>query len=394
MADDDFTLDGGSSGVEASLDDFFQPAEAPRTRPQPPVAGFEDAPIPKGAPMPEFTAAVAEAPPPLPPEAEAAEAEPKKFLSPMILLIIVIVLALGVLGAGGYFAYNMFLAGPDETQAANVKPPPPKLDKPVSVQPEKPGEKPKPGEPSKPDTGQAKDDKKPAPAPGGKEAAKPPQAAKADKPGQEPAQKEKPAPAPEKQPEKTAKAAPPPAKKQPPPKPAPAKTAPEKAPETKPIKTASLSTGPYTIQVGSYMMRESMTGPEKKLNQLGYTDYHYVDTKRTLTVYDVFVGGTMGQQQADKVKADLEALGYKPAIKNVGVDKYKVLAYSYGSRSVANRSKAKIDKAGIGKAEVKSERRNVTLHQLRVGHFPSATKAKSSITDLKKAGFETILIKE
>ncbi len=362
MADDDFTLDGDSSNVETSLDDFFQPAAGPekKAEPQSATGAYETAPVPKGEPLPEISE--------VEPVSEEQASEPRRFLSSRILIIVVVVLGVAVLGAGGYFAYTMFLAkDSDLTWSFFASEAPAPVEKPVTaLEPETgegtgitPSEASAPpdrqeGGPGESAVSEAGPEGPSAKAPGIKEAketAKAPDVPAATIPIQEPA-------------------------------------------STRPIKTAAVSKGPYTIQVGSYMMKESMAGPEQRLARLGFSDYHYVDTKRTMRVYDVYAGGVIKRSEAEEIKAELAAIGFKPSLKKQKGDSYRVLAYSYGSRSVANQSKAKIEKAGISKVEVKTEKRTVTLHQLRVGHFSSSRSAQSAINTLKKAGFDTILIKE
>jgi cell division protein FtsN len=362
MADDDFTLNGDSSNnVEASLDDFFQPAAGPekKAESQPAVEAYETAPVPKGEQLPEISE--------VEPVTEEKPKEPRKFLPSRILIIIIVVLGVAVLGAGGYFAYTMFLAKDSDFSLSffGSEAPPP-VEKPAPVlEPETgeietvPGEASAPpdkqeGKPGESAVSETRPERPSATVPGIKELEKAPNAL--DTPPREiPIQK----PAAE-----------------------------------KPKKTVGISKGPYTIQVGSYMMKESMAGPEEKLFRLGLTDYHYLDTERTMRVYDVYVGGIMKKSEAEAIQADLAGIGFKPTLKKEKGDSCRVLAYSYGSRSVANQTKAKIEKAGIGKVEVKSGRRRVTLHQLRVGHFSSARDAQGAINTLKKAGFDTILVKE
>lgn len=370
MADDDFSLDGDSSNVEASLDDFFQPAAGPDAQPK------EAAPSRPSPPVDIFEPGLSPSEPPPPPVSEpepAAEGEKRirKIFSTKLLIIIVAVLGVAVLGAAGYFAYSFFFAKdaePDQPAVVKTAPPvpikkPAKVEEPVDkkVATEKPADK---------AADSAKDDSvtKAAPTP-----------------------KKKPKKKPLK--DKASTAEPEPDVKEPVKAKEPAKE-PFKPPAKEPVKTAAISKGPYTIQVGSYMMEASMDGPEKSLSRLGFMDFHYVDINRTLNVYDVFVGGLMTKAEAGKVKSDLEGLGYEPTLKKEKLDTYRVLAYSYGSKTVANKTKSNIEKAGIGNVEIKSGRRKVTLHQLRVGHYASKTDAQKDMSSLRKAGFDTILIKE
>ena len=172
-------------------------------------------------------------------------------------------------------------------------------------------------------------------------------------------------------------------------KPAPAaKAAPTPAP-----KAAMVSSGPYTLQVGSYAFEESKTAPEAKLKELGLTDYHYVDQAQRVHLYDVVAGKGLDKSRADALLNSLAGLKFVPRLEPKG-DRYQVIAYSYGNRADAERAQAKIEKAGLGKVSISSYSKTMTMHQLRVGGFPSAAATRATLAALRKAGFHPVIVRE
>lgn len=460
MPKDEFDLEDTafSDGAEASLDDFFTPADqaaekkvaAPKKPGKGPSVddffsepGAEDTkpsaetlPVDKkrlqevGAEafsdMPSGEPTGPESPPLLQEgeEGAAPESAPSKgFLARnwIIFLVAGLVIVLG--GSGGFLAVNYFMKPKPELAAAKPKEEPNKAKKPampVKKKPEAPeAAKPlvsesAPGQPTNPaPTSETKPNQAPAgepkPAalkPEGKEAAKPektaavapvsetktatgkPGAKETLKPGEKtpslpPVPETKPA---------TAK---PMAEKPLKPAPTPAKPAPELAMAEKPAVSAVPSTGgPYTVQVGSYMLEPSKKEPEDTLRRLGYTDYHYVPERRRLKIYHVFVGKNLARDQAQQVMSQLEDMGYSPEIVSDGAA-FKVKVYSYGNSQVASSTRGKLVKAGMKNVEIKSETMDVTLDQLRAGKFATRTQAQKALNDIKRGGLKgAIIVKE
>jgi cell division protein FtsN len=154
-----------------------------------------------------------------------------------------------------------------------------------------------------------------------------------------------------------------------------------------------VSTGPYTIQVGSYAFEASKATPEAKLKDLGLTDYHYVDRAQRVHLYDVVAGKGLDKTQAESLLKSLAGLKFVPRLEPQG-DRYQVIAYSYGNRADAERAQAKIEKAGLGKVFISSYSKTMTLHQLRVGGFPSSLAAQATLPTLRQAGFHPLIVRE
>jgi len=443
---DDFNLEGDNLEPEASLDDFFQPSAEPTKpgKPEPkkaakPAASDVRLPVDKSKPLFEKEPG---APPTL--EVSDAEAEtPAKeksgggLLSNKILLIGIAVLAVLMLSVGAYYGYTKFFSKEEGTVApppkakpqAQAQAPAPQTTAPAEPAAETKSQAPAPAKPETPAAPATKGQPKPegkAAAPSEKKAAEkaktPEKAAPAPEkaapevkgkpaprpaaPGKEAAVKQqeikkaptapgaKPAPAPSPNP----KAAPAPAAKAAPTHAPTAKTPPapaaKAAPKVAPVpKVAMVSTGPYTIQIGSYAFEESKAAPEAKLKDLGLTDYHYVDQAQRVHLYDVVAGKGLDKSQADSLVKSLAGLKFVPRLEPAG-NRYTVIAYSYGKRADADHAKAKIEKAGLGKVSISSYSKTMTLHQLRVGGFPSSAAARPTMAALRKAGFHPVIARE
>jgi len=352
MSDEfDFRDEKEKKGVEASLDDFFQPTEEE-------IGAGKELPIDKDRieeikPEPEVKLIEEEEKPTKkekrkkekkkkekkPKEKKAKEKVPKPRgeKSPLLKYLIIALVVILVLG-GGYFAYTKFFARPKPAQV--VKKPP----KPTPVKPGTTPIKPAPGKPE------------PQPSP------------------------TKPAPA----------------------KPQPKPTPVQKPAPTKPISTASgtifglPSSAPgkgWSCQVGAYMLKESMEEPIKKLRRAGFNNLYYVDTLRNLKIYHLYLQGKYDLNTAQSKKSQLEKLGFKPRLENKA-GKYKILIYSYGSGSVAQKAKSKVERAGIGKGEIIARMEKVTLHQLRVGTYSSKAQAIKVKSKLQNQRFHPIIIEE
>ncbi len=313
------------------------------------------------------------------------------------MIILIVVLGVLVLAAGGYFGgtflYNKLLKKTEQV-AQTITKPMPKAPKPAKeIQPAQPAPQPGhtasagaklaaptkvagaktaapvPGKPSQPVV--------PAKEPGAKPAVNAP-AAPATAAPVKPATKApvKPATA---APVKPATAAPvKPATAAPvkptiaaPVKPGAAKPATATVPAVpKPMTVAALGlassaagTG-WACQVESDLYAESMDEPVKKLKGLGYNNLYYVDTSRRLTIYHVYLAGAFDQKTAEQKASALAQLGFKPRLEATS-GSYRVLAYSYGSSAVASNSKAKIEKANLGQVEIVTKSDPVT-HYFRI----------------------------
>ncbi len=400
MADDEFTLeddDAVEPNAEASLDDFFQPAgetgaESPATQVDPisapadPITADVSLPIERDLPGPEdadigaiddlgadFSNSIpGPAAPEMQPEAlddyseeELDDKKPSKGLLPDKLLIIIIAaLAIGVVGAGGYLLYSFLVK--EEEPAITA---PEKMPKAVPV-----AKSPKPKKasdsPDAQDMQAAKADKQDTPVEAPKKA-KP--ARKKPKKAREP----KAAPTPE--PVKTEKL----------PKPAKPKVA-KASPKAiaKPAAYKAPAKGRYSLQIGAYMLDASKAEPERKLRNLGFSDYHYVDMRRTMGIYDVVVGRGLSKDESNKVISKLKGMGYVPQAKSDG----SILVYSYSSKSIAYQTKDKISRAGLGPVDVKYQRKSITLHQLRVGSYQTHSDARTDIDKLRRAGLSPVIV--
>lgn len=393
---DDFSLEGEGLEPEASLDDFFQPSTEPsRPAATAPAKGAKVAPSDKRLPVDRdqpFPDAASEQPPQLEvTDAEPASEEPKAktggLFSNKLLLVIIGVLIVAVIGAGSFFAYTMFFSPKEEVAA--TAPPPPK-PKPATTQ----------ETPAAPPAAEKAEAKTPSTPPGKTPAEGPaPAAAKPEKKKKGGAA---PAPAqPAAHPEKPQAAA----KGQPAPKPkAAGKESAAKQPETKktpspppppapPAKVALASSGPYRIQVGAYALAASQVEPVSKLKELGLTDYNFVPRDQKIHLYDVAVGQALEKAKADELAKKLKDMGFVPRLEPNGAGS-KVIAYSYGNRGDADRAKAKIERAGLGKVSIASSTRTMTVQQLRVGHFPSRSAAQATLSRLLKAGFRPVIVRE
>jgi cell division protein FtsN len=430
MADDEFDLEDPVSGddTEADLDDFFQPTDA--------SDGAED----KGTSVDDFFSApdegggldAATEKLPVDPARAAAdpvdlfgdaepvglqEAEPesrdsikpldegvaggseKSFFARNLILLIILALVVLLGGSGGFLFYSLVLKKPGvKTVAAKDT--------------KKSGVKARPSGKKAGDKTDAskKGDKTAAPAAGKKTGGdKAIKAAKADKAGSDkkaakPDQKvdDKKADASKKTPDKKTKA-----KTDKKPKttkkkagdatvaaaaPASAKKG-EQAAGRKPVPSTG---GPYTVQVGSYMLKASKSDPEKSLVRLGYSkDFRYVPDYRRVKIYHVIVGENLSRDEAMQIKSKIQDMNYAaPELMPEGTG-YRVKVYSYGKMSVARSTKNKLAKSGIRNIQIKSETKEVTLDQLRVGSYATMADAKKAQRDLKRGGFkEAIIVKE
>jgi len=388
---DEFSLEGEGLEPEASLDDFFQPSTEP-TRPTAtaPVKGAKVAPSDTRLPVDRdkpFPPEASEQPPQL--EISDLEPEPEKkaggLFSNKLLLVLIAVLIVAVVGAGSFFAYTMFFS-PKEELAATTPPPPQPQPAPTQETPAPPpaAEKAEAKTPSAPPgttpaEGQAAAPSKPEKKKKGEAAPAPAEpAAKPEKP--QAAAKGKPAPKPPAAGKESA-AKQPEVKKAPSPPPAP------------PPKVALAGRGPYRIQVGAYALAESQVEPVNKLKELGLTDYNFVPRDQKVHLYDVAVGKALDKAKADDLAKKLTDMNFAPRLEPDGAGS-KVIAYSYGNRNDADRAKAKIERAGLGKASISSSNRTMTLQQLRVGHFPSQSAAQETLSRLRQAGFRPVIVRE
>jgi len=364
MSDDfDFKKGKKDSGVEASLDDFFQPSETEvPSKKKGSELPIEKERMAKIKDEPELELASEE-------EGEAGEAKKKKGkekkvkakkepsgggagLSKVSLILVIVfgLLGLGILAFGGYYAYRKFFkASPQmvskkpvskpEAQA-QVKPEGKALgveQKPSSVQagekvPEKPvsGISPKPIGESKPSPVSGKPTVKPSPAP---------------------------------------------------------------TQTNLDILSIKPSGKGWSCQVGAYMMPESIVGVEKELRKYGFQSLYNVDTHRTLTVHHLYLVGSFDKPAGDAKLRALEQVGFKPKLEPSG-NQYRVKVYSYGGKSIAQEAKSKVEKAGVGGAEIISRTELVTLHQLRVGPYLSRSEASKVLSELKSKGFSAVLVEE
>jgi hypothetical protein len=141
------------------------------------------------------------------------------------------------------------------------------------------------------------------------------------------------------------------------------------------------------------MLKESMDDPLKTVRSLGYNNLYYVDRQANLLIHHLYLKGQFDLATANAKKQSLEAIGFKPRLEQAGTQ-YRVIAYSYGSSSVAQNSKNKIEQAKLGPAEIASRRENVTLHQLRIGPYAMKSDAAKVLQNLKQQGLAPVLVEE
>lgn len=379
---DKFSLEGEGLEPEASLDDFFQPSTEPAKggagKPAKVSPADTRLPVDRDKPVPAET--------PEPPQLEVPETEPgpgKKeggLLSNKLLLILIGVLVLAVIGAGSFFAYSMFFGTKSEEVASAPPPAKPKAKPAPEVQPPETAAKPEQtaapsaeGKPQAPAKPEKKKKEEPAVPPTPLKPEKTPAKAKADTVPPTGA-KETAA----KLPETKKTVSPPPVK------PAAAKTAPQ---------SVLAGVGPYRIQVGAYALAESQVKPLNRLKELGLTDYNFVPREQKVLLYHVAVGKALDKAPAEALSRQLTELGFAPRLEPDG-NGFQVIAYSYGNRRDADRAKSKIERAGLGRVSIQSSRRTMTLQQLRVGHFTSRAEAQTTLTRLRQAGFQPVLVRE
>ncbi len=388
MAEDEFDFDEG--GAEASLDDFFQPAEKKPDEESPSIDEFFEPPSGQAAgpaeggdqlPMDRDQAQEerqAAPPPPVAPgetgpgeqapeqEQPADEGGEEGFLARNWLWIVIglVVVAVGL--GGTYFAMSI-LFKPDVAEIVAADKP---SDKKAA---KKARERPAQEKPAQPAASQEK--------PGEKAAAKTAPSKNSGAEKAAPTQPTKQAEDKQAESEELAKAA--------------AETGTGKKSATKNAKPAVRSTGgPYKVQVGAYMLEASKKQPQERLQKLGYSDYHYVPMSRSLKVYHVLVGEDLEKGEADKIRTRLDSMGFK-AEALAEPDGYKVRAYSYGDYGTARRTREKIRKAGLSPVTIRSETKQVTLDQLRVGGYASRSQARKAQRHLQRSGFKgAIIVKE
>ncbi|MFO8056418.1 MAG: SPOR domain-containing protein [bacterium] len=419
--DDGFSLDdffggdekksGESEGGGPSIDDFFgstdesQPDDSlPMDRQQaqetpPPGGGGGEAPAPdpfaaetpEAGPAPaepDFSEERTEPPPEAELGEEATESEGGGFLARNWLLLVIGVLAILVVGSGGFLGYTYFFG--DGGKPLTQKTIPAAADKDRDQKKDQEKEKKKPSEKAA-----DKKAKKAAVSVGTdveKEKAPDKKAAatKKKKESEKESEKEKKEPAGGGKSPSSKKAEPDSPSKKPE-----KKSAEPKEPEKKvakaghqPVKSTG---GPYTVQVASYMMDASKKKPESKLKELGYNDYHYVKEHRRLWKHNVYAGEDLSRKKARQIVDKLEDMGYAPRMERHGQG-YRVLVYSYGSKSVANSTRRKVARAGVQPVKVESEKKKADLDQLRVGHFSSRYKARKAQQDLRRNGFRSAYV--
>jgi len=356
------------------------------------------------------------------PEAEAAPAEEPKAKkgkagkkvkekkaqgageSKTLLIILVVVLGILALAAAGYFGgtflYKKFLKKGEEI-ALTITKPKPKPPQPAGETAPTPPTVTKPGEAAPVTTPTKPTGEKPAPLTSPKPAGptppikvtpgKPP-APTAPAPVQPAPTKPATTPAKPPAPKTTPTAPAKPAPTQPTPKPAIAPTKPQPVALTSALPASAPGKG-WSCQVGAYLLNESMEGPVSALKNLGYQNLYYVDTTRSLTIYHLYLKGAFDQKTAEQKKRSLEQIGFKPRLEAQG-NQSRVIAYSYGSNSVAQGSKAKIEKAGLGPSEIVSKTGPVVLHQVRVGTYSSLSDARQILGKLQANNFKPVLVQE
>ena len=141
------------------------------------------------------------------------------------------------------------------------------------------------------------------------------------------------------------------------------------------------------------MLTESMEEPINALRRLGYNNLYYVDLSRSLVIYHLYLTGAFDQKTAEAKKNSLVQIGFKPRLEQQGTQ-FRVIAYSYGKNSIAQGSKAKIEKAGLGPAEIIPRTGPVTLHQIRVGPYSTSADARNVVQKLSANGFKPVLVEE
>jgi cell division protein FtsN len=420
MADDEFDLEDPVSGddAEADLDDFFQPADAsdgaedkgtsvddffsepdegggldaateklpvdPAKAATDPVELFGDSePVGLQEAEPESRDSIK------PPDEGDAGTSEKGFFARNLILLIILALVVLLGGSGGFLFYSLVLKKSDTKTVAA------KDSKKSGVKARPSGNK-----AVKKSDASKKDDKKAAPPAGEKTAGK----AGSDKKSAKPAQKggDSKADASKKTPDKKTRAKTD-KKSETTDKKAGGATVAAAAPasakkvgQAKGRKPVPSTGGPYTVQVGAYMLKASKEDPEKSLARLGYSkDFRYVPDYRRVKIYHVIVGDNLSRDEAMKIKSKLQDMDYAaPELMPEGTG-YRVKVYSYGKMSVARSTKNKLAKSGLGNIQIKAETKEVTLDQLRVGSYATMADAKKAQRDLKRGGFkEAIIVKE
>jgi hypothetical protein len=438
---DDFFQPTGEQPVSSSgpsIDDFFAPPPEPAKGGQPAKGKEQDQlPIEKSriAEMEREEALAspspAETPHPAEPDDEPAmepakPAQDKGFLAKNLVYLAALLIVI-LLGAAAYVSYILFLGSKQEVAVAPAPKPKPVKPQPqpapapgayvagaqagstgkelavtteeeetpasgATIKEQKPG---KPGTPAEPKPGPPKPapetiKEKPAPTPAPKPAPAVPAPALAPKPAPATAPAPKPVTAPA--PKPAPKPAPAAAGRVPAPAPIAAVRAPAPAPapvRPAPVRTpAAPSTGgPYTVQVGSYLLATSKIQPEQQLRALGYDDFHYVPERRRIKVYHVLVGKNLTPAASNQVTARLKELGYMPEPVTGAVK-----AYSYGNLATAQTTRQKILKAGLKPVEIKPETKDATLDQLRVGGYSSQAQAQRVRNELRRRGFKDAMV--
>jgi len=403
-----FSDDKQDKGVEASLDDFFQPPGPETAEKKTAKDKKAAAPLGKLKEEPEVNVFGEEgAQAGAKKEAETKDKGKKKTMGFSIpgsaktgIIIGLVVLAVAALGAAGYYAYTkIFMKAREVTIGVPRKPPAPQAQPDQAAEaakPEQPAAQPMPGQAAKPAAGPAAG----ATAPAKPTAEKPPVAlapGAASQPGPGAAK-----PGASSPPEKVAVK---PVAEQGKPSPAaPAPGAgkqPVAASASKPVMpTANYANLPigapgkgWSCQVGAYMLRESIDDPLQEVRSLGYKSLYLVDKDQSLMVYHLYLRGQFDLAAANAKKASLEQIGFKPRLEPLGTQ-YRVKAYSYGSNAVAAKSKNKIEQAKLGPAEIIPKREKVTLHQLRVGPYVTKSDALSVLQNLRAKGLSPVLVQE
>jgi hypothetical protein len=309
--------------------------------------------------------------------------------SKTLLIILIAILVLLVLAAGGYFGgtflYKKFIKKTEEITKTITKP-----------KPAKPVTEPAPVQPSPTATPE-----KPGPTP----------------PTKEPTTK--PTPLTPSTPTKPSTPATPTILTPQPVKPSPSKPAPVQPTPTKPTTTqpsakpttpapspikpqtvsilaslpSSASSNGWACQVEADMLPESMEGPVNRLKALGYNNIYYVDTTRIMKIYHLYLTGSFDHKTAEQKMNGLVQLGFKPRLEQTG-NQFRVIVYSYGSGSIAQSSKAKVEQAGLGPAEIITKTAPVTLHQIRIGPYSTQAYARKVLNQLRANDFKPVLVRE
>jgi len=141
------------------------------------------------------------------------------------------------------------------------------------------------------------------------------------------------------------------------------------------------------------MLKESLDEVLSEIKPLGYTNLYYIDMKQNLRIYHLYLKGEFDLNTANAKKGALEQIGFKARLEASGAQ-YRVLAYSYGNNAVALKSKKKIEQEKLGPAEIISKRETVTLHQLRIGPYPTRVEAAKVMQTLRQKGFSPARVEE